>query len=233
MSRWHRASPRWHRPTAVAGVAYAYDADDTVEASGTAPITFALTSGPPGMTVSGTGLVTWTPTAAQEGSHPVEIDAVNAVDTDSRTYREPHPYCCRMTSDGDFAGWSVVDEGTEPVIVVVGEQWNHGGDNISVFRSGAAWRNSARMRSTTRSWTGYGGLSVPPIMTYWVSCSAGVERLLPIRVDQQRPPSGEERGRGVQWHGGLGDLRSPGRPTRITAQGTSIEVRVDGGLVFS
>jgi sugar lactone lactonase YvrE len=50
---------------------YSYDTNNTVEADGTAPLTFSLISGPAGMTVSAAGLVTWTPSPAQEGDQAV------------------------------------------------------------------------------------------------------------------------------------------------------------------
>ena len=60
--------------TASPGVPYAY----TVTASDPNhdPITFALTEGPDGLSLNASsGLVSWTPTAAQFGSHPVTLTA--------------------------------------------------------------------------------------------------------------------------------------------------------------
>lgn len=72
--------------TAVVDLAYSYDADNTVSATGTAPITFSLVSGPAGFGVDASGLVTWTPTAGQLGSHSVEIMANNDFGGDSEIY---------------------------------------------------------------------------------------------------------------------------------------------------
>ncbi len=58
------------------GVPYSYDADNTVNVTGTPPITFTFT-GPVGFNVNATtGVVSWTPTAT--GLFPVSITATNA-----------------------------------------------------------------------------------------------------------------------------------------------------------
>jgi hypothetical protein len=36
-------------------------------------LTFSLPTAPAGMTIDAAGLVTWQPTAAQFGSHPVQV----------------------------------------------------------------------------------------------------------------------------------------------------------------
>ena len=56
--------------TAAVAAAYAYDADGTVNATGSTPLTFLLVTWPAGMSVSTGGLVSWTPTQGQEGLHP-------------------------------------------------------------------------------------------------------------------------------------------------------------------
>jgi hypothetical protein len=103
--------------TAIENTPYSYDSDDRVEASGTIPITFALVSGPAGMTVSSTGLVTWTPTTAQIGTHPVTIDAQNSFGTDTQNFSidvsaAPSVLLSDDFNDNNFDGWSIVDEGT-------------------------------------------------------------------------------------------------------------------------
>ncbi len=62
--------------SAFVGVPYSYDADNTVNVSGTPPITFSFT-GPVGFDVNATtGVVSWTPSTS--GSFPVSITATNA-----------------------------------------------------------------------------------------------------------------------------------------------------------
>lgn len=72
--------------TAVIGQDYAYDADNTVEADGSAPITFSLLDGPKGFKVSSDGVVSWTPRRNQAGSYPVSIQASNAAGSDVQEY---------------------------------------------------------------------------------------------------------------------------------------------------
>ena len=60
--------------TAMEGVAYSYDVDAT-DADGDT-LSYSLVTAPSGMTIDGTsGLVSWTPSAAQVGSHPVSVQA--------------------------------------------------------------------------------------------------------------------------------------------------------------
>lgn len=62
---------------AVLEEAYRYDADGRAEASGTAPLTWSLASGPADFTIDlATGQVSWTPRAV--GSFPIAILAANA-----------------------------------------------------------------------------------------------------------------------------------------------------------
>ena len=234
---------------AVAGVAYAYDADDTVEASGTAPITFALADGPPGMTVSGAGLVMWTPTAAQEGSHQVEIEAVNAVDTDSQSFAINVASSLLLSDDfgdGNFTDWSVVDEGTTSapsawsagsgVMVQSSNIYSLPADAASLpklgtyaqYDAGVLWtdyRVSLTLRSTDDDALG---------VMFRVQGSNDYYRLCWDRERAYR--------RLVKNVGGVFSVLAEDSVTyvtgqtyavEITAQGTSIEVRVDGGLVFS
>ncbi|GEM_PF-1129347 len=72
--------------TAAVGVPYSYDADNTVDATGTPPITFSLVTGPAGFTVSSSGVVSWTPVAGQEGTQTVTIQATNNFGSDQQTY---------------------------------------------------------------------------------------------------------------------------------------------------
>ena len=74
--------------------AYTYDADSTVEASGTELVTFSLGYGPDGMSVTSDGLVTWMPGDGQEGVHAVEIVATNGWGIDTQVFEinvEPAP----------------------------------------------------------------------------------------------------------------------------------------------
>ena len=66
--------------TAVVGQLYSYQA----AATGSAPIAWSLTSNPGGMTIDGTGLVTWAPIVA--GSETVNVEASNAQGADSQTF---------------------------------------------------------------------------------------------------------------------------------------------------
>jgi hypothetical protein len=72
--------------TGRVGIAYQYDSDNTLEASGTSPINFSLNVGPSGMTISNAGVVSWTPTSAQEGIHALEIMASNGQGSDLQNY---------------------------------------------------------------------------------------------------------------------------------------------------
>lgn len=58
----------------VAGVAYSYQANVT---GTTNPVTWTLSAPPTGMAVSSTGLVTWSPTAGDTGSHAIVLNAVS------------------------------------------------------------------------------------------------------------------------------------------------------------
>lgn len=70
--------------SAVVGAPYSYDADNTVNVTGTQPITFSFT-GPSGFNVNAsTGLVSWTPAAT--GSFPVSITATNAQGFDTQNF---------------------------------------------------------------------------------------------------------------------------------------------------
>ncbi len=65
---------------------YAYDGDNTVNALGTPAITFSFT-GPPGFDVNPTtGVVSWSPTVSQVGSHPVTITATNAFGANTQSF---------------------------------------------------------------------------------------------------------------------------------------------------
>lgn len=68
------------------GVAYAYDEDNQLSASGAGSVIFSLDFGPDGMTVSSQGDVTWTPTSEQVGTNSVQITAVNAFGSDTQSF---------------------------------------------------------------------------------------------------------------------------------------------------
>ncbi|MCK5547380.1 MAG: zinc-dependent metalloprotease, partial [Thermoplasmata archaeon] len=72
--------------SAVVGQPYSYDADNTVEAIGTEPITFSLITGPKFFKVSDAGVASWTPKRNQVGTHAVEIKASNAAGYDIEAY---------------------------------------------------------------------------------------------------------------------------------------------------
>ncbi len=71
---------------ATVDIAYEYDADSSLSASGTELITYSLVSGPSGMEVSPDGRVSWTPNASQEGVQPVVISATNSAGTDTQEF---------------------------------------------------------------------------------------------------------------------------------------------------
>src|SRR5262249_60384398 len=63
-------------PAALVGQAYNYDADAT-DPEGDA-VTFALTAAPAGITIDpATGVISWTPAAAQVGGQPVTLTATD------------------------------------------------------------------------------------------------------------------------------------------------------------
>ncbi len=73
------------RTTATSGRPYRYDDDGRAAASGYAPITWSVVSGPPGFAINAnTGLVTWTPSTA--GVHTVTLRATNPLGTDEVTW---------------------------------------------------------------------------------------------------------------------------------------------------
>lgn len=62
---------------------YAYDA----EANRAAPLIWSLVEGPSGMTVdTATGLVSWTPSAAQRGTHPVRLSVSDGRESTEQSY---------------------------------------------------------------------------------------------------------------------------------------------------
>ncbi|MCB2205424.1 putative Ig domain-containing protein [bacterium] len=69
--------------TARIGVAYSY----TVNAFGDPAPSYRLETAPAGMTIDATsGKVSWTPSAGQEGKHPVTVIAENAAGSDSQSF---------------------------------------------------------------------------------------------------------------------------------------------------
>ena len=69
---------------ATVGVAYSYD----VEATGNPSPTFSLGVYPTGMTVNDTtGVISWTPSAGQEGLNDVEVVATNAAGSDTQAFQ--------------------------------------------------------------------------------------------------------------------------------------------------
>ena len=237
--------------TAAVAAAYAYDADGTVNATGSTPLTFLLVTWPAGMSVSTGGLVSWTPTQGQEGLHPVDIQVQNAFGVDLQSFiidvSEASPILLSDDfGDGDFAGWSVVDEGTTSpssswsassgIMVESSNIFSFPADAASLaklgtyaqYDAGVSWtdyRVSLTLRSTDNDVLG---------LMFRVQGSNDYYR---FSWDQQRPNR-----RLVKNVGGVFSVLAEDSVTyvtgqtyavEITAQGTSIEVRVDGGLVFS
>lgn len=59
----------------------------TVTANGTTPFTFSLMEKPDGMTINpGSGVISWTPALAQQGTHTVTVQVENAHGSDMQTF---------------------------------------------------------------------------------------------------------------------------------------------------
>ncbi|MFQ5629052.1 MAG: malectin domain-containing carbohydrate-binding protein [bacterium] len=84
---------------ATSGLPYHYDDDDTVEATGSQPITFSAT-GPAGFSIDpNTGFVSWTPTPADVGPQAISIIATNAFGTDTQNFTiQVDPYAVRINA---------------------------------------------------------------------------------------------------------------------------------------
>jgi large repetitive protein len=80
-------------PFGAAGAPYHYDADDTVNVTGTAPMTFSLVTAPTGMTIDASGKLTWTPPASQAVVFSIRADnsAGSATQTCVVTVRPADP----------------------------------------------------------------------------------------------------------------------------------------------
>lgn len=80
-------------PTTVwGGQDYSYD----VTATGAAPLTFALTTAPAGMSINASnGLISWSPTIGQVGVHPVVVQVTNDDGSDTQSFnvtvKDPAP----------------------------------------------------------------------------------------------------------------------------------------------
>lgn len=81
----------------IFGQPYLYDEDSFLQASGTAPMTYSLLTGPEGMTVNSEGFVNWIPSEGQDGDHHVEISAENAVGSSTQQFI----VTVSLDSDGD------------------------------------------------------------------------------------------------------------------------------------
>lgn len=71
---------------AISNVAYNYDDDGYIDATGTGPITFSLVSGPEGLSIGENGSLAWTPTAIQEGEQYIEVIAENEHGSDIQSF---------------------------------------------------------------------------------------------------------------------------------------------------
>jgi hypothetical protein len=120
---------------ATVGVNYQYDEDNTLSASGTAPMVYELNFGPFGMQLDESGLLTWTPETSQEGQHSVQITATNSVGSDSQNFvvtvnapsnlpvldfnqNPPLSYGGNQDDDG-----SVTIEGGGATLAITGNRW--------------------------------------------------------------------------------------------------------------
>ena len=118
---------------ATVDVPYQYDANSQLEASGAGPISYSLTTGPAGMTVTSDGTLSWTPTAAQLGSHNVTIQADNSYGSDSQSYTVTvttavaslnfNDYTLgSYTTSQDLAGTVTIEDGGN-TLHLVGNRW--------------------------------------------------------------------------------------------------------------
>ena len=237
--------------TGVVGIAYVYDADSTVDASGTAPIRFSLLSGPAGMTVNSGGFVTWTPVAGQEGLNGVVIEAQNAFGSDTQNFLinvgvAPSFLLSDNFNDSNFDGWTIVDEGTANAP----SAWSAAtgtliqSSNILSFPSGAAVLpkpGTYAQSDAGAAWSDYVFSStirsndndVLGVM-FRMQDSSNYYR---FSWDQQRP------GRRLvkQVGGGFTLLVEDAVPyvsgqlynLEITVDGSTIEVQIDGMLILS
>lgn len=71
---------------ATVGEAYEYDSDNTVEATGSTPLTFSFDYAPDGMTINSDGLISWTPTASQVGINSAQLRVSNAAGEDIQIF---------------------------------------------------------------------------------------------------------------------------------------------------
>jgi internalin A len=90
--------------TATVGQVYSYD----VEATGVPAPTYSLITAPSGMTINATtGLIQWTPTAAQLGPNPVTVRAANSCGFGDQTFsvdvKEVHSLVVSSTPGGSVA----------------------------------------------------------------------------------------------------------------------------------
>ena len=232
--------------TAIVGQAYGYDADDTVEASGSTPITFSLLIGPVGMSVSAGGLVSWTPAPGQEGMHAVDIEAQNMFGTDTQSFTinvSPAPLLVDDFDDGDFVGWSIVDEGTSNAPSV----WSaSSGVMIQSANIGTPGPTTSKLGTYAQFdagvlWTDY---RLTLTMKSTDNDALGVMFRVQGANDYYRfswDAQGNYR-RVVKNVGGVFTLLAEDSvnyvtgqsyQVEITVQGSAIEVRIDGGVVFS
>jgi hypothetical protein len=65
---------------------YSYDADNTVDVTGTPPFTFEVVSGPRGFDIDGSGEISWTPKPNQSGPQSVEIRVSNSAGSDTQSW---------------------------------------------------------------------------------------------------------------------------------------------------
>jgi hypothetical protein len=75
--------------TVAVDEAYTYD----VDAMGEPAPTYSLTIAPSGMSIDpATGIISWTPTENQRGSHAVEVEATNFYGTDTQAFAVTVPH---------------------------------------------------------------------------------------------------------------------------------------------
>ena len=70
----------------IAGNEYQYDENNTVEADGSGSFTYSLDIAPTGMIIDVNGVISWTPSASDEGSNTVQIRVANNVGSDVQIF---------------------------------------------------------------------------------------------------------------------------------------------------
>jgi Calcineurin-like phosphoesterase len=189
---------------------YSYQSQFT----GTPPITWSLSAAPAGMTVSQTGLVTWTPNAV--GSFPVTLRASNAIGATSQSWTiavadAPPPEVVYAAGDiascassGDEATAALLDANPGGTVLTLGD---------NVYQDGTAteftncyqpsWgRHKARTRPSpgnhdyntlgASGYFGYFGTAAGPLNRGYYSFDLGAWHVISLNTEQDFGASGAQ-----------------------------------------